>query len=357
MTPVVAIVGSAEAERHYDIPVRDVTGAISAAEDIGRELARAGCRIVAHSGNGKFIERAVVAGFVASGHAGPGSVEIRGRYGGADADFGIAADDRHVLDVRPEPAMDWEVAFYRSLLSADAMILIGGGRSTFIAGLIAISRRIPLAPVAAFGGDAEKVWHYFSRERNWASDQDVAALGRDWRSESATDVVAALLNQDTRRQEERDQQQDTQRRTDRRAARSLALGLLLLVCALATIPWAYTVHPGGPQSLAAILLAPLLAAMCGSIVRSAYDGTDGWIRTMTLGASAGSVTFLLFIAAQLTTTPELLNGDGARRLLFFVIPISFTAGLTFDVVYNKLRSQDVTQTSVIGKSMDRTTHG
>jgi hypothetical protein len=122
----------------------------------------------------------------------------------------------------------------------------------------------------------------------------------------------------------------------------------LLVLALSTIPMSYSWRTGSAAALTALVTAPLLAATCGAIVRDAFDEAGDRLRTFVLGAAAGAVAFLLFVAAQLATTPDLLNGEGARRLLFFVIPIGFTAGLTFDAVYSRLRSQDVTRTEILG---------
>ena len=62
---------------------------------------------------------------------------------------------------------------------------------------------------------------------------------------------------------------------------------------------------------------------------------------------AGAVAGLLFVAAQLATTPDVLDGPAARRLLLFVLPVGFIAGLTFDAVYSKLRTQDVADTTAL----------
>jgi hypothetical protein len=56
---------------------------------------------------------------------------------------------------------------------------------------------------------------------------------------------------------------------------------------------------------------------------------------------------VLFLAAQLATNPDLLKGDSAARLGYFVVPVGFVAGLAFDAVLAKLRGTDVVQTSPI----------
>jgi hypothetical protein len=42
-----------------------------------------------------------------------------------------------------DPSPDWEVSFYRSLASVAGVLLIGGGRPTYIARLIALSLSTP----------------------------------------------------------------------------------------------------------------------------------------------------------------------------------------------------------------------
>jgi hypothetical protein len=80
------------------------------------------------------------------------------------------------------------------------------------------------------------------------------------------------------------------------------------------------------------------------------DAGRDWVRAGILGAAAGLVTGLLYVASQLVGAPDVLeatNTDAVRRLLFFVLPIGFVAGLTFDAVYTKLRGADVGQATTL----------
>ena len=56
------------------------------------------------------------------------------------------------------------------------------------------------------------------------------------------------------------------------------------------------------------------------------------------------------MAPQLIAAPDMLEvreAESVRRLLFFVLPVGFVAGLTFDAVYAKLRSTDVSQSATL----------
>lgn len=346
MQPTIAIVGSADPERAYDGLLRDPELAGRAAAAIGHELAVRGCRIVVFSSRPQYIEQAVVRGYIDSRRAYPRSIQIRGRYG-ADADFEQLRQHPEYFASYPEPTRDWEVSFYRSLLSVDGVLLIGGGRSTFAAGLLAISRQIALAPVAAFGAAAERVWRRLSRERTYATEEDVAALAQPWHATSAEAVVSALLAQCERRAAADVRSRRLEASARRRTAVGLGFAVVLLLLSLATIPLAYGLPVGSWQNLAVLVVAALLASIWGAVIRNAYDWGAEWLRASVLGSAAGTIAFLLFVAAQMSTNPQLFTGDGARRLIFFVLAIGFIGGFTSEVVYRKLRDQDVTQTPML----------
>jgi len=350
----VVVVGSVEPRREYEPPVRSLDVALRAAEQLGHELARQSCSIVVHSGEAAFIEGAVVRGYVASGLARPRSVQVRPRYGREDdLSFPELGSHREVFDTMPEATSDWEVTYYRSLLVADGLVVIGGGRSTFVAGLLALSRRCPLVAVAGFGGAAEKVWQRFSKESNWATEEDLASMAEPWRDGLAADLVGALVGQRHRAEADRERDDAASLRVARKLTAGLLVGAWLLLCALAAIPLSYRLPAGTTGSIALLVGAPLLAATCGAVMRGALDGRSDWIRTGVLGAAAGAMTFLLFVAAQLTAVPDLLGtGGGVSRLLYFVIPLAFVAGLTFDAVYHKLRAQDVAPTAALQRPTD-----
>ncbi|MEV2197482.1 hypothetical protein AB0I02_41885 [Streptomyces phaeochromogenes] len=162
-------------------------------------------------------------------------------------------------------------------------------------------------------------------------------------------MLKDLIDQHHRRLDECEALARNRRHADRRTAAGLLVGLSLLVLALAVIPLSYALEPKTVGSIATLVAAPLLAATCGAIVRNTFDGERNWLRTTVLGAVAGAMTFLLFVAAQLVASPDVLNGEGARRLIFFVLPVAFIGGLTFDAVFTKLRSEDAAQTSSLGR--------
>ncbi|GAA4050206.1 hypothetical protein [Streptomyces shaanxiensis] len=334
--PVVAIVGSLEPGRPYTPELRRPDAAPAACRELGRQLAAAGYDLAVFSAKPKYVEYDVVQGYAREAD-GAGTVFLHvPRH--RDHDFGLpegsAAEVRLVRDTGPE----WEVSFYRTLLSCDAALLVGGAQSTRVAGVIALSQRIPLLPVAAFGGGASQVWANLDKVRNDTTDDDIVLLGQDWRADSARRLVQCLDRQRLRRAE-------WQRQGDRSARRSLlsaglgtAVALLLLVCSLLGFVLAGEPGPATGRRLAVLVVTPLLAAMAGAVIRSSFETADQWPRAAVRGLGAGVVSVLLYVASQLLTVPSLLDELDVRRLLFFTLPLGFSAGFTFDLVFERLRS-------------------
>jgi hypothetical protein len=116
------------------------------------------------------------------------------------------------------------------------------------------------------------------------------------------------------------------------------------------IAWGW--RPGTAGSIVVLALTPTLAGAAGALIRTSLDTGRNWARAGVLGGAAGLITGLLYVASQLIGAPDVLEtaeAEGARRLLFFVLPIGFVAGLTFDAVYAKLRGADVSQAENLNK--------
>jgi hypothetical protein len=345
--PLIAVLGSLDAARQYDPPLRDLEVGRQACEQLGRELAHQGCDIVVYSSKPGFVEADIVRGYVASGEAQPGSIQIRSPLDSSHGQFPEIRQHRELFDARADSSPDWEVSFYRSLVETQGVLLVGGGRSTLATGLIALAFDVPIVALAAFGGSAQKVWTALDRVRNEAAAEDISAMAAAWHDGSSARLVTALVAQGEQKVAKAEAKRRQERRQSKRAAIGLSIAAVLLLAGLATIPLIYAWKPGTAGSLLLLCAGPLLFATSGAIIRTAFDEGIYWLRPAVLGLAAGAISFLLFVAAQLATTPNTLEGSGARRLLFFVLPLGFIAGLTFDAVYARLRTVDVTRTDVL----------
>ncbi|WP_143175681.1 hypothetical protein [Cryptosporangium aurantiacum] len=337
--------GSAATDRPYRTPLRQPELAVTAAEELGREFAKQGCRIVVFSGSDDFIEGAVVRGYLTSGRASARSIEVHAPLRQEGAPFPEARDRPEIFDPRPDSGSDWEVGFYRAILAADALLLIGGGRTTFNAGVIGLSREVPVVPVAAFGGEAERVWERHRAAPNDATDEDLARAAADWGPESAAQLVESLVSRHDRRVEAARAAERTGAASARLRAYGLVFALVMLAGALACIPLSTSADAPAWRAAAVLVAGPVMIGICGAIIRNAFDDGTGWLWAAVRGAAAGAVTFLLFVAAQTAANPDVLSAESAKNLVYVVLAIGFTAGLGSDAVYAKLRQTDVTPTT------------
>ena len=124
--------------------------------------------------------------------------------------------------------------------------------------------------------------------------------------------------------------------------------MLLVAIGVLAVTWGSQLGTG--PGIAMLTLLPAVAGAAGGLVKTSLDKGQGWARAAVLGGAAGFITGVLYIVAQLIGAPDVLGTaqpDSVRRLLFFVLAIGFVAGLTFDVVYTKLRGKDVSQAATL----------
>jgi hypothetical protein len=346
--PLIAVVGSLNEARQYQPALNAIEEGHNACRELGEALARAGCDLLVFSSSAGYIEVDVVRGYAgASARETPGRVVARTPKNKTIA-FDLPVGTAVTLEVEPDTSGEWELPYYRSLLRSDGILLVGGGQLTRIAGIVALAQEVPLLPVATFGGGASQVWVNLDRQRNDALDEDITVMGQPWARDSATRLVASLLGQRQRRME----RQRLDRRSARHRAASARLGLVVafvaLCASLVTIPFASSGGPAGAGALALLLAGPMIAAVAGAIIRNSFGSREQWGWAAVRGLGAGTVSVLLYVASQLLTVAGLLGDLDARRLLFFVIPLGFTAGFTFDLVFEKLRSGQTTVPSAEG---------
>jgi len=130
------------------------------AREIGAALAKAEMGLVVYLSDDRSLEPHVVSGYVKELHAGTGVGSIRVRFAESQKNevrFAEQATRNDLFECKVFAGQDWETPFYRSLVDADgvdAVLLMAGGQSTFIAGQIALARPLPVLAVDKFDGAA-----------------------------------------------------------------------------------------------------------------------------------------------------------------------------------------------------------
>src|SRR6266498_5082917 len=120
LDPIIAVVGN----------VKTAANAPVAAEDLGRELAKAGFRILVYGSDAGYLEAPVVKGYVSSQVARNSSIQVRYPLHGQKPSFPEQQTDVKAFDFRPDASPDWEISFYQSISEVQGILLVGGGQST-----------------------------------------------------------------------------------------------------------------------------------------------------------------------------------------------------------------------------------
>ena len=345
--PLIAVIGSVDAQRGFDPPLRDPDAAAGACRELGHELARASCDLAVFSSKPGYAEFHVVQGYAAEDVAGSAGTVVAHIPRHREADLVLPAGSSVNVRTVRDTGTEWEVSFYRALLDCDGAVLVGGGKSTRIAGILAMALRVPLLPVAAFGGGANQVWVNLDKVRNDTDDADIALLGEDWKPDSAARLVQCLLRQRERREARERGESRRARRTARSSGLGTAAAVALLALALSALIIAGNPAPAAARGMALLVFGPMFAAMSGAIIRSSFEDAARWPRAAARGLGAGALCVLLYVATELLAVPGLMNNLDVRRLLFFVLPLGFAAGFTFDLVFDRLRADGNPTPSIV----------
>jgi hypothetical protein len=329
--------------------MRDPAKARKAAEELGAELARCGAKLLVYGG--PFAEADVVRGFVAAGPPEDRSILMWYSQDHKPKPFPEEATHPKLFDRRVQTGTDWEVAFYRSLASATALVLVGGGNATLVAGQVAIGTRTPIIALEEFGGAAARVWESLSAGEDLPDRDDINLMARPWSAGSARACVASLLGQLERC-----------RPTGSPKPALTVLAALLFLAAISMVPFVW-----GRNELVVwmLFIGPLLAGGSGAATRPIVDRLRGAmspkltvLATVVLGLMAGGIAGLLFVTAQLTADPSLASGANvaayAQRSIPFAVGVGFIAGLTSDAVFGRLLGIEVARASALSGSPPRT---
>ncbi len=353
MTDVwIAIVGALDSTRP-DLGLRNPERGIAAACQLGAALAEKGCGLVVYSSHPTFIERHLVKGYASSERAAAESIQVIYPRRSERPAFDEQQSKPGLFKFKINFHSNWEVAFYRSLYTVDGLILIGGGQSTFVAGILATSSQLPLVALEPYGGTSEKVWGLIDPADGLIRQEEKELMAEDNQSAAwAARIVGALLEQRQRRRN-RDRERIEQSRSHqwRRAAEAVT-GLVLLAISLALVVWSWDESMPRGRLLTALIAAPAIAGMSASLMRGLWERVTGpppggarpvWIMA-ALGCVAGAVAGLLYSIAQLTVV--LPGTDGqlpaiTGRLVPFALLTGFVTGFATDAFFRRMAEREV----------------
>jgi hypothetical protein len=366
--PLIAVVGSFNPSRATELSLKNVAIGNKAGEDLGRELARQGFRLVVYSSGEHTLEIDVVRGYLSHPNIESGSIQVRYSPQSGQPKFAEEPGNEDKFDWQPDFNPDWEFSFYQSLAHIDGMLMLGGGSWALIAGVVAMSYRKPLLACAAFGGSADKIWRAMRVQKYPVGDGDFALMARsNWSNDLAARLVALLSKQkeDFAHEEEVRLENEEKRIAERRQTElqeNARINWHAIISAvlfgLAVFTWPLTMFlpqadDAGRWQLCVVLFTCILAGASGATIRVVLDWATGVTRTFALsaynqyillryaalGMVAGGLAGVSFVLAQLfsTQTPAGKMSVALARLVPFLIIIGFAAGLTAEVVLSNIR--------------------
>lgn len=346
----IAIFGSLDPMR-AELRVKDTEKAKMAAKHLGYALADRGCGIIVYSADSEYIEGDVVSGFIESEKAQPDSILVVYARKSPQPQFKEQAVKPACFKFKMDSNHSWEVSFYRSLLRADGVTVIGGGQSTFVAGILAVTSNLPVVALEAYGGAASGVWELLSPSEAVLTQDEKDAMAEGSASPVwAGKVVDSLLAQIARRKLiiKMQTEKDRARRAILAVEAIVSTALLFSALALFVLTWDAKIERGA--LLTAIVAAPILAGASASIIRTLWERAvdaaipqdrPAWLMAL-LGSVAGAISGLLYVIAQLTALP---GDDGklapiAGRLVPFALLTGFLAGFAMDAFFRRIRDHE-----------------
>lgn len=358
----IAIVGSADAKRKYDPPLKNHGVVEQAAADLGRALAEGGFGLIVYSATPDFIETHVVRGYIDSGLAKPRSIHVRYPLGGPGTDVKFQHEDEQpgLFHRQPDHHQYWQMSFYQSLLDADGVIIVGGAESAFMTGIVARMNNVPCAALATFGGSAESVWR--AALGSLATDEHRQIMSQpSWHPTQAALVVRLLKEQ--REAIEARKRTDAAARTRAEQVQRRRLIYAAAACVMAVvltgIGW-FSTSPPVWLFATAFFGTPLLAGIGGGLARLIFNDYHGDTpragqttgQSMVLGMIAGLVAAVLFVLAQLASNPDASNLSSGippalGRLIAFELIVGLIGGFTLEAVFDKIKRTDVLRTGPV----------
>jgi hypothetical protein len=339
--PFVAVIGGLRQLDEAKAAAAKATG-----NAIGTELAKAGFGLVVCFSNDESLEPHVVAGYSAALTIGAGAIRVRyAESQRGQIKFDEATDRPELFEYRLFPGQDWEAPFYQSLAeedSVDAVLLLGGGTSTLVAGQIAVALRLPILAVDEFGGSAAKIWSQLAqaspekKRYSWGT-RPAAAFVEQLRDECAS--VAA------KRKEARRRERAFATITGQRQQTVHASAAFFLLLAALFFGMVYTPFPSGYPFV--MFLGLISAGATGALVRAVLWGpgeSDPRI-SLLLGSVAGFVVGLAYLIPQWVGAPGVLapkveSVTATDKIQFAsAVLVAVSAGVGFDTVFSRLRKQ------------------
>jgi hypothetical protein len=321
----IAFIGNVDVAKH-EPPIRNSARALETAQLLGEALGRAKYQIVVYAADS--IEKRAVEGFL-KGRRSPRQSII---FVFPQADPGPTVFEQFQVTPAafvPQPyAGDrWGFDVFNSISAMDGVVIVGGGDFSFVRGVIAVIKRIPLVACSRYGGRAALVWRALREGHGLATPEEVNQMDLDGSREMARQCVASLAAQLKRR--------DSIAIPGQKQAVFVALTFLVALAGMLAF-WFYSQKSHDTFQALLLFFLPLVAGVLGSSIGSLARRVPFFLATCATGATAGMVcSFSYVIGLGIGSGNQLPDS-----LNFYLILMMFglVGGLTADRVLKQLET-------------------
>jgi len=338
--PFAAIIGG-----FYNLNPVDCLAATNRAKEFGAALASAGFGLVVYFSDANSLETYVVSGYIAAGGTrAAGSIRVRyPESQRGQVQFAEQATHGDVFDPKIFAGQDWEEPFYRSVAEAegvDAVLLMAGGKSTLIAGHIAVARQLPVLATDEFDGSARVIWAKLTSITDGYPSST---------SHPPDKLVAWLLGQcaaSGKRRNEAQRKEVVYRRVSSESYRAAWAGAAFVL--LLVLLYFGVAQPPPPATFGYLMFTALVVSgATGALIRAVrWTSIETAATTsLLLGAVAGLVVGLAYLLPQFVGAPGVLDVTSAAvratdKIQFIsAMLVAFTAGIGFDTVFDRIRKE------------------
>jgi hypothetical protein len=350
--PLVAIVGGVRKETLQGFSETEIESILdryrTACRDLGAALAKAGFRLLVWSSDTRFIESGVVDGYLSQDSAADSILCVWHKE--HPVSFPRQNEPDGPISLQLSPHDDWEVGFYESMREeAHAIILLGGGSTTLVAGVVAASWGKAIFATPHFHGKAEMLyrWIYSGAPALAAApvtDADIELMSKPWSSRACIQSLRSQLEaEETRSKQHADERERyAQLEESLSADRSLRLQSVAACAALLVFVGAMTgaMRPdsgvfGIPYFFLVLMSGGALGALLSVI--GTRRVASPIVTTTVIGAGVGVITGVLQMAPNITKffpadkPPQVDTGLAFSAALFASL-----AGLAFESTLENL---------------------
>ncbi len=355
--PIVAIVGGVRPETLEGLSPEESEKCVGSYREtcrrLGACLAESRMRLLVWSSDPRFIERDVVDGFLGVPSPRRNSIICiwnQDHY----PDFPHQDKNGGPILLKRSHHDEWEIGFYESIKKeADAIVLLGGGATTLIAGLVAASWGKALFATPHYHGKAEMLYKWMHTTSNSVasapiSEEDIDLMSRPWSPENCVSSLQRQLDGIARRREREQSRADYQSWVEERLSqtqssnrRSVAV-VLMMMAFIASMAVAISLENGILDFIAffgVLVFGGALGASL-SLLGTQRDSTLSSWSAAVVGAGIGVIVGVVQISPNITQffpNAELSQVD--MPLVFSSAVFALLGGLAFESSLQSLISR------------------